>query len=174
MAQAGDVYKYVDERGNTLYTDKPIPGAVRREHRLAASAGSRRSATTPRSRPRPTASSPPAISASPTRRTTQRVAANVAKDLEASRAERCKKAREDYQQVHQLAPHVSHDGKDGKREYLNDAELAQAARRCGQGSREPSAAPKADPLLELLMDAALWTAFSFVALERPHLIISRL
>ena len=28
MAHAGDVYKYVDERGTTLYTDKPIPGAV--------------------------------------------------------------------------------------------------------------------------------------------------
>ena len=27
-ANAGDVYKYVDERGNTLYTDKPMPGAV--------------------------------------------------------------------------------------------------------------------------------------------------
>ena len=27
-AHAGDVYKYVDERGTTLYTDKPIPGAV--------------------------------------------------------------------------------------------------------------------------------------------------
>ncbi|HET9472875.1 MAG TPA: DUF4124 domain-containing protein, partial [Steroidobacteraceae bacterium] len=29
VAHAGDVYKYVDERGQTLYTDKPIPGAVR-------------------------------------------------------------------------------------------------------------------------------------------------
>src|SRR4051812_14129320 len=29
VAQAGDVYKYVDERGNTLYTDRPMPGAVR-------------------------------------------------------------------------------------------------------------------------------------------------
>ena len=27
-AHAGDIYKYVDDRGNTLYTDKPIPGAV--------------------------------------------------------------------------------------------------------------------------------------------------
>ena len=27
-AEAGDVYKYVDDRGNTMYTDKPIPGAV--------------------------------------------------------------------------------------------------------------------------------------------------
>ena len=29
IAQAGDVYKYVDERGQTMYTDKPIPGATR-------------------------------------------------------------------------------------------------------------------------------------------------
>ena len=27
-AQAGDVYKYVDSQGKTMYTDKPIPGAV--------------------------------------------------------------------------------------------------------------------------------------------------
>src|SRR5678815_6191576 len=27
--QAGDVYKYTDERGNTMYTDRPMPGAVR-------------------------------------------------------------------------------------------------------------------------------------------------
>jgi len=24
--QAGDVYKYTDERGNTMYTDRPMPG----------------------------------------------------------------------------------------------------------------------------------------------------
>src|ERR1700704_4325692 len=29
VVQAGDVYKSVDERGNTLYTDKPIPGSVK-------------------------------------------------------------------------------------------------------------------------------------------------
>ena len=29
VAQAGDVYKYTDERGNTMYTDKPMPGAVK-------------------------------------------------------------------------------------------------------------------------------------------------
>ena len=28
LAQAGDVYKFVDDHGTTLYTDKPIPGAV--------------------------------------------------------------------------------------------------------------------------------------------------
>ena len=27
--QAGDVYKYTDERGNTMYTDRPMPGAIR-------------------------------------------------------------------------------------------------------------------------------------------------
>ena len=53
-----------------------------------------------------------------------RAAANVAKDLEASRAERCKKARAIYttsinsQRLYRQTP-------DGKREYLTDAELAQ-------------------------------------------------
>ena len=98
MAQAGDVYKYVDERGNTLYTDKPIPGAVLREHRRAASRRSR-GAHAYAAQPvrHQCISSPPATSASPTRRTDTRVAATVAKDLEATRAERCKKARENYQ-----------------------------------------------------------------------------
>ncbi len=35
----GDVYKYTDERGNTMYTDRPMPGAIKVSSRLAASSG---------------------------------------------------------------------------------------------------------------------------------------
>ena len=55
-----------------------------------------------------------------------RVAANVAKDLEATRAERCKKAREDYNRPSTRAACIT-DDKDGKRIYLSDAELAASA-----------------------------------------------
>ena len=54
----------------------------------------------------------------------QRVAANVAKDLEASRLERCKKAREDYNTtINSLR--LYRTDKEGNRVYLNDAELSQ-------------------------------------------------
>src|ERR671934_99169 len=70
IAQAGDVYKYVDERGQTMYTDKQ------------ASQNSQ------------LANSNQHIAE---QQNDSRIAANVAKDLAASRAERCKKARADYQ-----------------------------------------------------------------------------
>ncbi len=123
MARAGDVYKYVDERGTTLYTDKPIPGAVlvitgnpRPAEAAARSAAANQAATTAQ------------LSASNQRIATaqndSRVASNVAKDLEASRADRCKKAREVYQNAIN-SQRLYRTTEDGKREYLNDAELSQ-------------------------------------------------
>jgi Domain of unknown function (DUF4124) len=121
IAHAGDVYKYVDERGITLYTDKPIPGAV-----LVSTGAQRPAEFIERNNAANQASTNAQLSASNQRiATTQsdaRAAANVAKDLEASRAERCKEARETYtkainsQRLYRQTP-------DGKREYLSDAEL---------------------------------------------------
>jgi hypothetical protein len=120
-AHAGDVYKYVDERGTTLYTDKPIPGAV-----LVSSGTQRPADATARTNAANQAATVATLNASNDRiATTQndaRVAANVARDLEASRAERCKQARDTYtksinsQRLYRQMP-------DGKREYLNDAEI---------------------------------------------------
>ena len=124
VAQAGDVYKYVDERGNTMYTDKPIPGAVRvstgTQHPPEVSQRNYNAQQTA------TANS---LNASNQRiaegQTNQRAAEQVAKDLEASRAERCKKARADYDQS--IASRRMYREKEGgQREYLNEAELAQA------------------------------------------------
>ena len=122
IAQAGDVYKYVDERGITMYTDKPIPGAVR------VSTGTQRPAeVAARSYAQQQASTNSSLSASNDRIANQqndaRIAANVAKDLEATRAERCKKARADYQTTIN-SRRLYRSEADGKREYLNDAELA--------------------------------------------------
>src|SRR5262245_2131492 len=95
VAHAGDVYKYVDERGQTLYTDKPIPGAVR-----VASSAPRPTATAARSYASQQAAAGQQLAESNQRIATaqndSRVAGNVAKDLEAARVERCKKARSDY------------------------------------------------------------------------------
>jgi len=122
-AQAGDVYKYVDERGNTLYTDKPIPGAVRvatgsqRPPEVAQKAYASQQAAANRQ----FADTNQRVSDT---QSNQRIAATVAKDLEATRVERCKKARADYQTSIQSRRLYNQD-KDGKRTYLSDAELSQ-------------------------------------------------
>lgn len=123
IAQAGDVYKYIDERGNTLYTDKPIPGAV-----LVQSTSPRPPEASQRSYAAQQALTNANLSASNQRiaegQDNQRIASNVARDLAASRAERCKQARDDYNKTIQSLR--MYREKDGKREYLSDAELAQA------------------------------------------------
>ena len=123
VAHAGDVYKYVDERGQTLYTDKPIPGAVR-----VASTTPRPPAAAARSYASQQAATNQQLAASNQRlsqaQNDSRVAGNVAKDLEASRLERCKKARSDYNtSINSLRLYKL--DKDGNRVYLTDAELAQ-------------------------------------------------
>ena len=55
----------------------------------------------------------------------QRVSANVQKDVEASRLERCKKAREQYTNAIN-SQRLYRQDKDGNRVYLSDAELSQA------------------------------------------------
>ena len=122
-AHAGDVYKYVDERGTTLYTDKPIPGAV-----LVSTGSQRPPEVAQRNYAAAQAATSSQLNASNQRiadsQDNSRVAANVAKDLEASRAERCKKARESYDKSI-TSLRMYRTGKDGEREYLSEAELAQ-------------------------------------------------
>src|SRR5690349_21435461 len=93
--QAGDVYKYTDERGNTMYTDRPMPGAER-----VSSSTPRPAEVSARNYAAQQAASNQSLAASNQRlsqqQNDQRVAAGVAKDLEASRVERCKQARENY------------------------------------------------------------------------------
>jgi hypothetical protein len=123
MAQAGDVYKYVDDRGVTLYTDKPLPGAV-----LVSTGTQRPPEVAQRNAAASRAATNSQLNASNQRitdsQTNQRVAANVAKDLEASRLERCKKARDSYQMSISMV-RMYRNGPDGERIYLTDAELAQ-------------------------------------------------
>jgi hypothetical protein len=121
-AQAGDVYKYVDDRGNTLYTDKPIPGAVR-----VATGAQRPAEVTERNYAAQQAASNRTLADSNQRianaQTDQRVAANVAKDLAATRAARCKDARAYYQKL--IESRRVYDEKDGQRIYKDDAGIAQ-------------------------------------------------
>ena len=122
IAQAGDVYKYTDERGQTMYTDKPIPGAVR-----VSTGAQRPPEVAARSYAAQQSAQNSQLAASNQRISDQqndsRIAANVAKDLEATRAERCKKARADYQTTIN-SRRLYREMPGGQREYLNDNELA--------------------------------------------------
>jgi hypothetical protein len=121
LAQAGDVYKYTDERGMTMYTDKPIPGAVR-----VSTGAQRPPEVAARSYAAQQAATNSQLASSNQRIASQqsdaRIAATVAKDLESSRAERCKKARADYQNT--INSRRLYREQDGKREYLSDTEIA--------------------------------------------------
>lgn len=123
-ARGGDVYKYVDERGNTMYTDKPMPGAV-----LVSSGNPRPPEAAERTYATQQAAQNAQLAASNQRlaeaRSNASAAATVAKDLEATRAERCAKARERYQLAIN-SQRLYRTAEDGTRVYLNDAELAQA------------------------------------------------
>jgi len=123
VTRAGDVWKYTDERGNTLYTDKPMPGAVK-----VASGVVRPPEVTARSYAAQQTAANQQLSASNQKiaqgQNDQRIAANVAKDLEASRMERCKQARAEYQNSINNRRLYRLD-KDGNRVYLSDAELSQ-------------------------------------------------
>jgi hypothetical protein len=124
MAQAGDVYKYVDERGTTLYTDKPIPGAV-----LVSTGAQRPPEVAQRNYATNQATTNSQLNASNQRIATSqdnsRIAGTVAKDLAATRAERCKEAREGYEKSIRTQ-RMYRTGKNGEREYLSEIELAQA------------------------------------------------
>jgi len=121
--QAGDVYKYVDEKGNTLYTDRPMPGAVRissanvRPPEVAA----RNYAAQQSAANQQLASSNQKVAQS---QADQKLAAAVNKDVAASQAERCKQARKNYD-LAIAARRVYNEDKDGKRTYMSEAELTQ-------------------------------------------------
>jgi hypothetical protein len=123
-AQAGDVYKYVDERGNTLYTDKPIPGAV-----LVSTGTQRPPEVAQRMQATAQAAQTTQLNASNQRiaqqQSNSQAAAAVSRDLESSRAERCEKAKAFYQNTID-SQRLYRTKADGTREYLSDQELAQA------------------------------------------------
>jgi hypothetical protein len=120
--QAGDVYKYTDERGNTMYTDRPMPGAVR-----VSSAVQRPAQVTERNYAAQQSTSNQQLAASNQRiaqgQADSRAATQVAKDLEATRAARCKQARDNYNLAINSRRLYTAD-KDGNRTYLTDAQLA--------------------------------------------------
>ena len=123
LAQAGDVYKYVDERGVTLYTDKPMPGAVlvSRDVQRPAEVTQRTAAAQQTANANSMMASNQRVAES---QSNARAAEAVAKDLETTRAERCKQARTEYDKAINARRLYREEG--GQRIFLNEAELAQA------------------------------------------------
>jgi len=120
--QAGDVYKYTDANGNTMYTDRPMPGAIR------VSAGVQRpTEVSERNYAAQQSSNNQQLAASNQRlaqgQADSRAAAQVAKDLEATRAARCKQARDNYTTTINARRLYTTD-KDGNRQYLPESQLA--------------------------------------------------
>jgi hypothetical protein len=122
-SQAGDVYKYVDEKGNTLYTDRPMPGAVRistasvRPPEVAA----RSYASQQAANNQQLASSNKSIAQ---QQADQKLAAQVNKDAATSQADLCKKAHKNYD-LSLAARRVYKEDKDGNRTFMSDAEITQ-------------------------------------------------
>jgi len=123
-AQAGDVYKVVDERGNATYTDKPVPGAVR-----VSTADQRPPEVAARNYATQQANTNTQLSASNQRiaaaQSDARVAQAVAADLKATQAERCKQAKEAYDKSIR-ARSIYRENAKGEREFLSEAEIAAA------------------------------------------------
>lgn len=122
--QAGDVYKYVDDKGTTLYTDKPIPGAV-----LVSSGAQRPPEVAARNYAAAQASTNTQLATSNQRiadaKDNSRLSATVAKDVGETQAERCKKAREQYN-ISVTSHRLYKQGADGQREYLSAEETDKA------------------------------------------------
>lgn len=119
---SADVYKYVDERGVTQYTDKPrtLPAerlgvASQRTDPQAAKARSEEEMK------RLTAAADGAQKNAEKQKEDQAAAELTAKD----KAERCVKARERYDQ-YMNSQRLYKQGADGAREYLDDAALDNA------------------------------------------------
>ena len=128
-AQAGDVYKYTDERGNTMYTDRPMPGAIKVSSGAVriSSAAQRPPEVAERNAAAEQSATNQQLAASNQRiaqgQSDARAAAQVAKDLESSRAERCKQARDNYNTTINSRRLYTQD-KDGNRQYLSDSQIA--------------------------------------------------
>ena len=122
--QAGDVYKYTDERGNTMYTDRPMPGAV-----LVSSGAQRPREVTQRNYAAQQSATNQKLAASNEKiaqaQSDTRAAAQVAKDLETTRIARCKEARDNYTNVINSRRLYTTDNA-GNRQYLSDTQIAAA------------------------------------------------
>jgi hypothetical protein len=135
-SRGAEIYRWIDAQGQAHYSDTPVAGAV-----LVTITGSK-----------PPTEAPPAPSSSSLARSNEQISQQLAqdaakravdKDVAQKRTEQCKKAQDYYQQVVD-SRRLYRTGKDGEREYLNDAETDQE-RLNARLSLESACGPGAQP-----------------------------
>lgn len=112
-----DVYKYIDEKGNVQYTDKPPSLPAERLNVRSQSTDM----VAGQERPQPAQQPAPSSRPTNTARDQRQADEMTAKD----KAERCIKARERYDK-YMTSQRLYEEGKDGERRYLSDTELDAA------------------------------------------------
>ena len=117
-----DVYKYIDEKGNVQYTDKPPSLPAERlnvqSQKTDVVAVQERAQAEQTARAQAAASSRAQANASAEQRAANEMSAK-------DKAERCIKARERYDS-YMTSQRLYEEGKDGERRYLSDPELDAA------------------------------------------------
>ena len=116
-----DVYRFVDAQGRVQFTDKWVPGS----ELIKSSEHTRSNTSTQAAAAQSRATEQSKLAASNERIAAQQAqenaAAAVRKDVEATRNEQCKTAKERYEKSIQ-ARRLYKPGKDGERQYLTDQE----------------------------------------------------
>jgi hypothetical protein len=119
---SASVYKWIDAQGNVHYSDRPPEGESQIVE-IASSPSSRaRAPARSSSEPKQRESTPQTDGKQKAEQATQQA---VNSDVAKSRAKQCEEAKARYQTA--IDSHKLYKmGKNGEREYLNDAELSQA------------------------------------------------
>ena len=124
-AQAGDVYRWKDAKGEVHYSDQPVPGAERvRSTRQSARDAAPVKAADPATRPATPATAPAAGSLTDKVRT----------DVAADKAGKCKEAQTNYEQAIG-SRRLFRQGPNGEQIFLNDQEI-EAARVTARANME--------------------------------------
>lgn len=136
-AAQADVYRWVDPQGHVQYSDRWVPGSqlVKIDKNKQTSQSATTSQVSEQSK---LAASNAAIAA---QQTQENAAQAVRQDVAKAREEQCKKATERYDKAIQ-ARRVYKTDKDGKREYVSDAE-ADAYRSQALLDKQSACGPQA-------------------------------
>jgi hypothetical protein len=140
-AQAGDVWRWKDAQGVVHYSDVPVQGAVRVKQNVsssASSAGQSQGTTAGQSGPVLT---PQGVALADEQRQQQAAGKAVLQDIAKKRAEQCKTATAQYEQL--ISSTRIYREEKGERTYLSAKELEEARVRvrqerdavCGPASR---------------------------------------
>lgn len=140
-AQAGDVWRWKDAQGVVHYSDVPVQGAVRVKQNVSGSYSSQQQSQTATASQSPPVPTPQGIALAEEQRQQQAAGKAVLQDIAKKRAEQCKAAKTQYEQL--ISSTRIYREENGQRTYLSAKELDEARVRvrqerdavCGPASR---------------------------------------